>query len=316
MQKVSFVPTSERRLALLAAQSESTPVLIVGANGTGREGLALWIHAHGPRSAHKPISFTYHRNGFADSSVPSLQELLQKGHGSTLILNEIGDSPLQDQELLAQYLRSKTLKLDGILSLIQTRIIVTTRYDLEARARSGLFSIHLIERLKQFVLHTPALHQRQDELEDIVLEVLGEITREHHLDHIRSFSPEAWTRIKTYPWPGNIRELRNALRLATLKCEGQEVQLEDLPPLDDGTQVHGKSQGNEGNGDSCTQTQNSGKNGGRIESSLLAPREDFERQLIKETLNAVNGDLEAGAARLRISVEQLRAKLLKSGLQA
>lgn len=291
MDRVSFVPPSERRLALLAAQSESTPVLIHGANGTGREGLAFWIHAHSARAALKPISLKIIKTSEVVSNQRmDLSEAIRQAHGNTLILNEISDWKLEDQEILASYLKTRTLITSGIPELLQTRIIATTRFDLGARTRAGLFSAHLLDRLSTFVLHTPALHQRQDELEEIVLEILSEIGREHHLEHIRNLSREAWQKVKTHTWPGNIRELRNALRLATIKCKTHEIQADDLPPLEGIALEEG--------------------------SPLLAAREDFDRALMKEILDSVNWDLSVAAGLLKISPHQLSEKLKKSGLQA
>jgi DNA-binding NtrC family response regulator len=291
MDRVSFVPPSERRLALLAAQSESTPVLIHGANGTGREGLALWIHAHSARAALKPISL---KNSKTSEGVSSprmdLVEAIRKGHGNTLLLNEVSDWSLEDQEILSSYLKTRTLVTSGVPELLQTRIIATTRYDLGARVQAGLFSAQLLDRLSTFVLHTPALHQRQDELEEIVLEILSEIGREHHLEHIRGLSREAWQKIKSHTWPGNIRELRNALRLATVRCKIHEIQVEDLPPLDGLALEEG--------------------------SPLLAARDDFDRALMKEILDSVGWDLSTAAGLLKISPHQLSERLKKSGLQA
>ena len=75
----------------------------------------------------------------------------------------------------------------------------------------------------------PSLVKRVDEFEDIVIGIMGEITRELHKDHIRALSPETMERFRSYDWPGNIRELRNVLRLAVGAAKNNQIEATDLP---------------------------------------------------------------------------------------
>jgi DNA-binding NtrC family response regulator len=113
--------------------------------------------------------------------------------------------------------------------LANVRIIANTSYALEGRAQGGLFNPELLEKLNVFRIEMPPLSKRQDEFEDIALGILGEITRELHREHLRDFSPEAWSSLKAYEWPANIRELRNVLKVAVISAQGDRIEAADLP---------------------------------------------------------------------------------------
>jgi len=223
MQMVFFVPPNQRRLAMLAAQTDTAPALIYGASGTGKSAIAKWIHNNGPRTGRIYLEINV--------GTVSISEAIRRTQGGSLVVHEIGEFPLSEQLVLLEFLRSHAVKdpKTSISTLANVRIIVTTSQALDGRAQSGLFNSELLERLNVFRIEMPPLVRRQDEFEDIALGIMAEIAHDQHKEYLRTIAPEAWTRLRTYNWPGNLRELRNVLKLAVFAAQGSELRLKDLP---------------------------------------------------------------------------------------
>jgi DNA-binding NtrC family response regulator len=117
----------------------------------------------------------------------------------------------------------------SVPQLTNTRIIATTSHVLEGRAQGGLFNIELLEKLNVFRIEMPPLIKRMDEFDDIVVGIVGEMTKEFGKKHVRAISPEAWIQLRSYDWPGNLRELRNVLRFAVAAAKGDQIETGDLP---------------------------------------------------------------------------------------
>ena len=223
MEMVHFIPASQRRLALLAAQADSLPVLISGATGTGKGAIACWIHANGPRTSLPCLTAQI-------GSAPITAQILDAKSG-TLVVPEIGDWSLAEQKSLVHYLRTRSVPHpeSRMPMIARARIIATTSQDFNNFTSVGLLTLHLLEKLKGFKIEMPALARRAVEFEDIVLGITGEITRELRKEHLRSLSSAAWTRLRSYDWPGNIRELRNVLRMAVASSKGSRIEDYDMP---------------------------------------------------------------------------------------
>src|SRR4051794_37980670 len=134
MEMVHFIPSSQRRLALLAAQADSAPVLIYGGSGTGKGAIARWIHSNGSRAARIFL--------IAKQDKPIIDQILE-AQGGSLTIPEIGEWPLAEQKALLGYLKSKSVPHpDGSNTpmLANVRIIGTTSQTLEGRAQGGLFN--------------------------------------------------------------------------------------------------------------------------------------------------------------------------------
>ena len=265
---------------MLAAQAEVAPVLIFGASGTGKGSVAQWIHANGPRAA-RAFREVHHRDDV------SLADLIPALQGGTLVLHEIGEWPLAEQKVLFDFLATHSVPVneqDGMRRLVNTRIIATTSQALEGRAQAGLFSPDLLEKLNVFRIEMPPLAKRADEFDDIVLGIVGEITRELHKEYLRELSPDAWARLRSYNWPGNIRELRNVLRLAVVAAKEDAIMVADLPSF------------------------------GADRVDFHATREQFERIYIVELLKTFDGDIDKTCRLTRLDKSVLLAKLEKYGI--
>lgn len=257
---------------MLAAQADSAPVLICGASGTGKGGIAKWIHANSARAA-KPLVT-------ARLDVAIIDQL-PMAQGGTLIVPEIGEWPLGEQLEILNYLKTKSIPhaVTGTRMLLNVRIIATSDQALEGRAHGGLFNSELLEKLNVFRIEMPPLTRRSDEFDDIVLGLTGEITRELHKEHLRTLSPEAWEVLRTYDWPGNMRELRNVLRIAVTAAQGDRIERSDLPEF------------------------------GHDRVDFHATREEFERVYILELLKAYNWELDETCRAGRMDRSTLLAKM-------
>lgn len=280
MEMVHFIPTSQRRLVMLAAQADLAPVLICGSMGTGKGAISRWIQKNGPRSAQPYISAS------RDNSIP-LMEQIPKAQGGTFVIPEIGQYPLGEQKLLLQFLDTKSIphpKEKGMKMLLNVRIIATSSQVLEGRAQAGLFNQELLKKLNVYRVEMPDLYKRQDEFEDIVKGILAEITNELHKEYVKELSPEAWEKLKSYKWPGNLRELRNVLRVSVISATGDKITLENLPDFGPG----------------------------RVD--FHATREKFEKTYILELLKTFDWKIDKTCQVSRIDKAALMSKIKKYGI--
>lgn len=278
MEMVHFIPTSQRRLVMLAAQADSAPALIYGASGTGKSAIARWIHLNGPRSALPFIT--------AKKDQPLAQQL-PSAQGGTIVIPEIGSYPLGDQKVLLNFLETKAIphpENREMKMLLNVRVITTTSQALEGRAQAGLFNSELLKKLNVFRLEMPDLAKRSDEFEDIVHGILGEITGELHKEHIKGLSNEALLKLRSYNWPGNLRELRNVLRVSVISVNGSQIELEDLPDF------------------------------GPNRVDFHATREEFEKTYILELLKTFDWKIDKTCQVSRIDKSALLSKIKKYGI--
>jgi DNA-binding NtrC family response regulator len=283
MEMVHFIPPGQRKLALLAAQADSAPALISGGDGTGKGAIAHWIHANGPRAGRPFVIATVEQmreKPFA-SQIPAAQ-------GGTLVIAEVSDWPLSEQVAILGFLRTKSIphpSNPNMPMLLNVRIIATTSHSLDRRARGGLFNPELLEKLHAFRVEMPSLSKRDEEFDDIVLGLTGEITRELHREHLRTLSPEAWAALRSYEWPGNVRELRNVLRVAVINAKGDRIEAADLPEF------------------------------GHDRVDFRATREQFEKIYLLELLKTFDWQIDRTCQMSRIDRNTLLSKMRKYSIE-
>lgn len=238
MTAVVASPAMRRLLQLTSRVSSfNSPVLITGESGAGKELIARAVHQFSPRAARPFIDlncaalpehlieselFGYERGAFsgAESMKPGLFEA---AHGGTLFLDEIGELDFSMQGKLLRVLDGHPyFRLGGSRKVAcDVRVIAATNLDLVEGVQSGKFRKDLFHRLDGFNLRVPPLRER---LEDIV-PLANWFLRDTGL----RLSARSQTALEEYGWPGNIRELRNAMNKAAIFADGPEIAPEDLP---------------------------------------------------------------------------------------
>ena len=278
MKVVHFIPSSQRRIALEAAQSDSKPVLITGAGGTGKSAIARWIFRNSPRAG-LPYAVANKKE--------SLKLQIPRVQSGSLFIPEAGDLPLREQQILIDFLRTRSIPHSDeseVRMLLNVRIITSSTLSLEKRVEARLFNAELLERLSTFRIHMPELSERDGEFDDIATALLKEITHELQKDYIKGFSSQAWERLHAYHWPGNIRELRNVLRISVIQTLGNQIELKDLPDF------------------------------GHDRIDFRANREEFEKIYILELLKTFDWQIEKTAKKSHLDKEVLIAKMKKFGI--
>ena len=235
---------SLKKEALRAAATQF-PVMISGESGTGKELFAQGIHHASPRKLHPFIRincaaipkdlleselFGYEKGAFTGArseGKPGKFELAQRG---TVFLDEIGDLPLQMQPKLLRVLESKEFERVGGTRIIRSdfRIITATNQNLEEMLADRRFRKDLFYRLNVIPLHVPPLRERKNDITIISKHLLKQLAEEAGLSEIR-IDKEADEVLRSYGWPGNIRELSNVLERIVFSLEGDTIHLRDLP---------------------------------------------------------------------------------------
>src|SRR5690554_1459745 len=221
-------------------------VMIIGESGTGKEHVAHMIHnrssrAKGPFIAVDcgslstelaPSELFGHKKGSFTSAVEDKMGFFREANGGTLFLDEVGNLPYGVQMQLLRSLQEKKIRPVGFSTDIEVdvRIITATNENLEQAIAQGKFREDLYHRLNEFMIRVPALRDCADDIPLYSEHFLKEANRE--LDkQVKKVSPEALTLLKEYPWPGNLRELRNVIRRSVLFSSGDIITPDNLPFL-------------------------------------------------------------------------------------
>jgi len=219
-----------------------TIVLLLGETGTGKELVARAIHARSRRAnrAFCPVECSGlvetlieselfgHERGSFTGAYSRQAGLVEAAAGGTLFLDEIGDLPLPMQAKLLRFLETGTYRRVGGTDLLRAdvRVIAATHRELPAMVERGEFRADLFYRLAAFPIRVPPLRERS---EDIVLLAEAMTHRFSCGTHSCRLTPRAVERLRRYPFPGNVRELRNILERACLLSEDGRLQPEHLP---------------------------------------------------------------------------------------
>jgi len=232
-----------QRNILRAAQANST-VLIVGETGTGKELVARAMHQNSARAGQPFMAvncaalaenlleselFGHEKGSFTGAHVQK-KGRLEVAAGGTVFLDEIGEMPLQLQVKLLRVLQERQMERVGGTQPIKLdiRLIAATNRNLEEEVRAGRFRQDLYYRLNVVTLKTPALRERQSDIPLLATHFARKFGAQCGR-RISGISPEAGAYLKQYDWPGNIRELENALERAVVLGSSDIIELEDLP---------------------------------------------------------------------------------------
>ncbi len=293
------------KLIGLAAATDA-PVLIVGESGTGKELVAAALHRHSDRAAGPFIRvncgalpeglveselFGHERGAFtgADRQKPGRFE---RGGGGTIFLDEVGELPLPAQAKILRVLQQHEFERVGGTETLRTdaRVISATHRDLAKEVASGRFREDLYYRLNVAHIVIPTLRDRPEDIAILADYILRRLERRHGWREL-SLSPEALVAVRERPWPGNVRQLENALARAAIAARGRAI----LPEHLDADELADMSFP------------------AVVDSSdpvpLRALLAEVERRAIARALAACNGNRTRTAERLGISRRQLFDKI-------
>jgi two-component system response regulator AtoC len=233
-----------RALLQKIASSPASTVLLTGESGTGKDLAAKVIHYASDR-ANKPFMnitcsalpdtlleselFGHERGAFTGADRQK-RGLLESADGGTVFLDEIGEMVPALQAKLLRFLEEKSFKrLGGSTDLqVSVRVIAATNRDLDAEVRQGRFRQDLYYRLNVIPIVLPPLRERADDIPLLVSFYVDAYNTEFK-KRIAGVGQDAMARLQSYGWPGNIRELRNAVERAMLLAAGSELVADDFP---------------------------------------------------------------------------------------
>jgi transcriptional regulator with GAF, ATPase, and Fis domain len=303
-------------------------VLLRGESGTGKELLARAVHDSSARAG-KPYVKVH-----CAALSPSLLESELFGHvkgaftgahrdkvgrfelanGGTLFLDEIGDVTLDVQTKLLRVLQEKTIERVGSAETMQVdvRIIAATHQDLDKLIRQGRFREDLYYRLNVFPIRVPPLRERPDDIPELAMHFMRSSAQRCRKD-VTQLDDDALVLFKSYSWPGNIRELENAVERAVVIAESNTLTLNELPAeLLQEKDAEFEAAPAEERAD--TYAQEPVFAGARPYASLRGERQRLEREQLVRALAAADGNKAEAARALGIARSTLVSRLKKFGL--
>ena len=288
------------------AGSDATTVLLTGESGTGKDLVAQAIHFESARQAmpFMPVNCTALPRELLESELMGHEKgaftdakSLKKGQfeltdGGTLFLDEIGDMDLALQAKILRFMESRTFKrVGGTRDItVDVRIIAATNRDLEEKIREQTFREDLFYRLNVIPITIPPLRERKDDVAPLAQYFLAEFNRDLG-KNVEKFSDDAVAAMRSYMWPGNVREVKNVIERAMILSSREYIGVEDLSlkeieavPADRGDPVD------------------------------TLNLDEMERILIERSLGQSRGNQSRAARLLGISRDTLRYRMKKHGL--
>lgn len=295
------------------AETNAT-VLIHGESGTGKELIASAVHTNSNRSSGPfiaincgaiPLSlmeselFGHERGAFTDAK-EAKAGTFEQANGGTLFLDEIGELPLDAQVKLLRVLEDRKItRIGGKKPIpVDVRIVAATNRHLEEEVKAGKFRLDLLYRLNIFTITLPPLRERIEDVPLLANCFIRKYNQTLSLD-IQAISPEAMALLSSCEWPGNVRDLENAIQSAMILCTASIIRPEHLPD-----RVKGYDQA-----EVLTLTKDEG-------SGIREMNAQMEKELILEALKKNNYNRTLTAGVLNISRKTLFNKMKRYGLDS
>jgi two-component system response regulator PilR (NtrC family) len=312
----NFVGRSRRMLEIFEtirkiADSPSN-VMITGETGTGKELVAQAIHQESPRGVRPFVSVNCgaipeglmeselfgHVKGSFTGAVSDTRGLFAAADGGTLFLDEITEIPPSVQVKLLRAIQERSIRRVGDTRdvRVDVRLIAASNRDLAGAVAEGVLREDLFYRLNVIPIHLPPLRERRDDIPLLVNHFIQKLARETGKD-VRGITPEALALLEQQRWPGNIRELQNAIERAIVLGTGPTLEVDALP-----TQLRRPVPV----GDASLEIPPEGLD-------LEATLESIEHRLLRAALERSGGVQTRAAELLKMSFRQFRYKLQKAG---
>jgi transcriptional regulator with PAS, ATPase and Fis domain len=308
------------RLVTKVARTDST-ILLIGESGTGKELIARSIHIQSRRAQGPfiPVNvgalpdtlieselFGYVRGAFTGAA-GERAGLVEQADRGTLFLDEIGDMPLATQVKLLRTLENNEVRRlgDNTTRLVDVRVVAATHRDLLAEVAEGRFREDLYYRLNVVQIRLPALRERREDIGLLASYFLERAGKREGLEGL-AFSPEAESLLERYDYPGNVRELENAIQHAVAVGEGRVIQASDLPSA-----LRATRQLPTRGGTTRTRHASAEDRDSRDTWSLA----DVEREHIRRVLDLHHGNATAAARQLGVSRTTLWRMLREYGIK-
>jgi DNA-binding NtrC family response regulator len=307
-----LVPTGKSKLMqqlraeLAQIAANSSAVLLVGEPGSGREAFARYLHAEGPRAAAPFVTLMASsvRESDAEAQLLGREDtpgLLEQAGNGTLFINEIEDLPPVAQRLLIGVLESRTFTRLGSSQVRQlhARVLSSAQPGIELRAAAGAegFRRDLLAHLNTLIVRVPPLREYAEDVPELLRHYVDRAVDSEGLA-FRRFSVAAQNRLRNYPWPDNIRELRNLVHRLLIQGGTEEIRLEEVErelamqaPADEPLVKHDL-----------------------LALPLREAREQFERAYLQQQLLLCNGKVGQLAKRVGMERTHLYRKLRSLGV--
>jgi DNA-binding NtrC family response regulator len=241
-------PAMERTLSLARkAAASNIPILVEGESGVGKEMVARAIQGSGERAS-KPfvtvncgaipenlvesILFGHEKGSFTGATEKHAGKFVE-ANGGTLFLDEVGDLAPDVQVKLLRAVQNGEVDPVGGRSTVKVdiRLISATHRDLLQRVRDGLFREDLFYRLSVYPIIVPPLRNRREDIEPLVRHFLSRFSASETKGRVKGISPRALAMLEAYDWPGNIRQLENALFRAVVLCDENTLTEDEFPQI-------------------------------------------------------------------------------------
>ena len=304
-----LITASEPMLAICRTVEKVAPanvtVLLLGESGTGKEVLARGVHELSPRANKRFVAincaaipdtlleselFGYEKGAFTGAAKQTIGKIEYANEG-TLFLDEIGDLPMPLQAKLLRFIQERVIeRLGGRGEIpVDVRIVCATHRDLAGMIREGTFREDLYYRLSEIAVTIPPLRDRPGDAALLAQSFLARYAKEM-ARNIRGFTADALSALDAHDWPGNVREMENLIKRATIMADGNQITAADL--------------GLRATEGSAPQPLN-----------LRQARENAERQAISQALAKSDGNIAQAAELLGITRPTLYDLMAKTGMK-
>jgi len=245
---ITHSPAMERVIDLgKRAASSSIPILIEGESGVGKELIASAIQGSGDRKAKSMVTvncgaipenlvesilFGHEKGAFTGATEKHVGKF-QEAHGGTLFLDEVGELPPEVQVKLLRALQENEIDPIGAKRPVRVdfRLISATNRRLIDQVKDGAFREDLYYRLNVFPIWIPPLRDRKEDIPALTWHFLARFSAEEGKPHVSAVRTDALQLLQAYHWPGNIRQLENAVFRAVVLCDRAELSIDDFPQI-------------------------------------------------------------------------------------